>query len=65
MAELYGRDKSVISKHLKHIFATEELHKSSVVAKNATTAADAKTYDVEYFNLDAIISIGYQVNSNY
>lgn len=63
LAELFGRDKSVVSRHLKNIFDTRELERESVVAKNATTAADGKTYQVEYFNLDAIISIGYRVNS--
>ncbi len=63
IADLFGRDKSVISRHFKNIFDTEELEKNSVVAKNATTAADGKTYQVEYFNLDAIISVGYRVNS--
>lgn len=63
LAELFGRDKSVISRHLKNIFETNELNRSAVVAKNATTAADGKTYQVEYFNLDAIISVGYRVNS--
>jgi len=63
IAELFGRDKSVISRHLKNIFETNELDMNSVVAKNATTAADGKTYQVEYFNLDAIISVGYRVNS--
>jgi death-on-curing family protein len=53
----------VISRHLKNIFTTKELVRNSVVAKNATTAADGKTYEVEYFNLDAIISVGYRVNS--
>jgi death-on-curing family protein len=60
---LFDRDKSVISRHLKNIFTTKELVRNSVVAKNATTAADGKTYEVEYFNLDAIISVGYRVNS--
>jgi len=55
LAELFGRDKSVISRHLKNIFDTNELQRGSVVAKNATTAADGKTYQVEYYNLDAII----------
>jgi len=55
LAELFGRDKSVISRHLKAIFASGELERDSVVAKNATTAADGKTYQVEYYNLDAII----------
>ena len=63
LAELFGRDKSVISRHLKAIFASGELEREPVVAKNATTAADGKTYQVEYYNLDAIISVGYRVNS--
>lgn len=63
IAELFGRDKSVISRHLRNVFKDGELERSSVVAKNATTAADAKTYQVEYFNLDAILSVGYRVNS--
>jgi len=63
LAELFERDKSVISRHLKNIFETKELDRRSVVAKNATTAADGKTYQVEYFSLDAIISVGYRVNS--
>ncbi len=63
MAELFGRDKSVVSRHLRNIFASEELDRKVVVAKNATTAADGKTYQVEFFNLDAIISVGYRVNS--
>jgi len=60
---LFGRDKSVISRHLKNIFKEEELDHNSVVAKNATTANDGKTYQVEYYNLDAVISVGYRVNS--
>jgi len=63
LSTLFGRDKSVISRHLNNIFKTKELNKESVVAKNATTASDGKTYQVEYFSLDAIISIGYRVNS--
>ena len=63
IAALFGRDKSVISRHLKNIFTERELNRNSVVAKNATTAADGKTYTVEYFNLDAILSVGYRVNS--
>ncbi len=63
MAMLFGRDKSVISRHLKNIFKEEELDKNSVVAFFATTATDGKNYQVEYFNLDAIISVGYRVNS--
>ncbi|MCE2935524.1 MAG: virulence RhuM family protein [Flammeovirgaceae bacterium] len=63
LAQLFGRDKSVISRHLKRIFEDRELSRKSVVAKNATTAADGKTYEVECFNLDVIISVGYRVNS--
>ncbi len=63
MATLFGRDKSVISRHLNNVFKSAELLRGSVVAKNATTAADGKTYMVDYFSLDAIISIGYRVNS--
>ena len=63
MADLFQRDKSVISRHLRNIFKSGELDRQSVVAKFATTAADGKTYQVEYFNLDAIISLRYRVNS--
>lgn len=63
LAGLFGRDKSVISRHLKNIFDAKELQREAVVAKNATTAADGKIYQVEFFNLDAIISVGYRVNS--
>jgi len=63
MAKLLDRDKSVISRHLGNIFQTGELARKAVVAKNATTASDGKTYQVDYYNLDAIISVGYRVNS--
>jgi Virulence protein RhuM family len=63
LAVLFDRDKSVISKHLSGIFKEKELIRESVVAKNATTAADGKKYQVDYFNLDVIISIGYRVKS--
>ena len=63
IADLFGRDKSVISRHLRNVFNEGELERPSVVAKNATTAADGKTYQVEFFNLDAILSVGYRVNS--
>ena len=61
MAELFERDKSVISRHIKNAL-NEELD-SSVVAKYATTAEDGKSYQVEYYNLDMIISVGYRVKS--
>jgi len=64
MAELFQRDKSVISRHVKNVFDEGELNRASVVAESATTAADGKTYRVEYFNLDVIISVGYRVKSH-
>ena len=63
MADLFQRDKSTISRHIKNIFAEGELDRDAVVAKFATTAADGKNYQVEYFNLDVIISVGYRVKS--
>ncbi len=63
MAELFLRDKSTISRHIKNIFNEGELSHDSVVANFATTAADGKTYQVEYYNLDVIISVGYRVKS--
>lgn len=63
-AELFQRDKSVISKHIRNIFDAGELKPAAVVANYATTAADTKTYQVEYFNLDVIISVGYRVKSH-
>ncbi len=63
ISSVFGRDKSVISRHLNNIFKEGELRRDSVVAKIATTAADGKTYQVDYYNLDAIISVGYRVNS--
>ena len=63
MAELFQRDKSTISRHIKNIFTEGELHRDSVVAKFATTATDGKTYQVDYYNLDVIISVGYRVKS--
>jgi len=63
IAELFGRDKSVISKHLKAIFEDHELERNSVVANYATTAADGKTYQVDYYNLEAIFAVGYRVRS--
>ena len=63
LCELFARDKSVISRHINNVFKGNELDKHSVVAKNATTAKDGKTYQVDYYNLDMIISLGYRVNS--
>lgn len=64
MAELFQRDKSTISRHIANIFEEGELERGSVVANCATTAADGKTYQVEYYNLDVIISVGYRVKSH-
>jgi len=63
MTVLFDRDKSVISRHIHNVFQEKELDKNSVVAKSATTAADGKIYQVIYYNLDVIISIGYRVKS--
>ena len=63
MAELFQRDKSVISRHISNVFREGELDREPVVASFATTAADGKTYQVTYYNLDVIISVGYRVKS--
>ena len=63
MAELFQRDKSTISRHIKNIFTEGELQRDSVVANFATTASDGKNYQVDYYNLDVIISVGYRVKS--
>lgn len=66
MSSLFGRDKSVVSRHLRNIFKEGELDRGATVAKNATVQSEggrSVTRDVEYFNLDAIISVGYRVNS--
>ena len=63
MAELFEVQKAAISKHLKNIFTSGELQEEAVVSKMETTAADGKRYNTSYYNLDAIISVGYRVNS--
>ena len=63
IAQLFGVQVPAISKHLKNIFETKELEENVVVSKMETTASDNKTYQIKYFNLDAIISVGYRVNS--
>lgn len=63
MAELFQRDRSVIGKHIRNIFKEGELEKNSVWAKFAYTASDGKDYQVDYYNLDVIISVGYRVKS--
>jgi hypothetical protein len=63
LAELFGVDRSVITKHLRNIFKERELAEESVCALFAQTATDGKTYQTRYYNLDAIIAVGYRVNS--
>jgi hypothetical protein len=63
MAELFQRNKSTISRHIRNLFEDEELKREAVVAKFATTASDGKVYQVDYYNLDVIISVGYRVKS--
>ncbi|OGE77915.1 MAG: hypothetical protein A2751_02625 [Candidatus Doudnabacteria bacterium RIFCSPHIGHO2_01_FULL_46_14] len=63
IAGLFGTERSVITKHLRNIFKTAELSQNSVCAFFAHTAADGKTYKTQYYNLDAVISVGYRVNS--
>ena len=63
IAQLFGVDRSVVTKHLKNIFQTAELQEDSVSAKIALTAADGKKYQTKLYNLDAILSVGYRVNS--
>ena len=63
LTELFGRDIKTIGKHINNALK-EELKDFSVVAKFATTAADGKTYKVEHYNLDMILSVGYRVKSN-
>ena len=63
ISQLFGRERSVISKHLRNVFAEAELEADAVCAKFAHTAADGKIYQVEHYNLDVIISLGYRVKS--
>ena len=63
MSDLFQRNKSTISRHVKNIFQEKELLEESVVAKFATTASDGKIYQVDYYNLDVVISVGYRVKS--
>ena len=63
MAQLFGVDRTVVSKHLKNIFESSELQQDSVCAKFAHTAEDGKIYNTQFYNLDAVISVGYRVNS--
>jgi hypothetical protein len=63
LVELFGRDKSTISRHLRNVFDEGELERDAVVADFATTATDGKSYQVAHYNLDVVISVGYRVRS--
>jgi len=63
MAELFGVDVRTVSEHLKNIFASQELTAEAVIRKFRITASDGKNYQTQFYNLDAIISVGYRVNS--
>ena len=63
MCLLFSRDKSVISRHIKNVILENNLDVNQVVAKNATTVNDGKTYIVSFYNLDVIIPLGYKVHS--
>ena len=63
MGELFGRSKKTISEHLKNLFDEEELEPNSVVRNFRTTASDGKSYDVQYYNLEAILAVGFRVKS--
>ena len=64
MCLLFGKAKSTISEHIKHVFEEGELEQNSVVRFFRTTVSDGKIYNVSYFNLDVIISVGYRVKSH-
>src|SRR5690606_29099273 len=64
LVALYQTSKANVSEHIKHIFEEEELDRESVVRKFRTTAADGKNYNVEHYNLDMIISLGYRIKSS-
>jgi hypothetical protein len=63
IADLFDAERSVITKHLRNVFTSGELDRTAVCAKFAHTADDGKTYQTQFYNLDAIISVGYRVNS--
>ena len=63
IAVLFDSERSVVTKHINNVFKTKELQKNSVCAKFAHTAADGKAYQVNFYNLDMIIAVGYRINS--
>ena len=64
MGMLFNKDKRTISEHISNIFKEGELNENSVVRNFRTTASDGKSYDINYYNLDVIISVGYRVKSH-
>jgi len=64
MTMLFGVEVPAISKHLKNIFETKELEQNSVVSKMETTAVDGKNYQTTYYRLEAVLAVGYRVNSS-
>lgn len=64
MSQLFGRDISVIGKHIRNLFKEKELTKEAVWANFAHTASDGKSYQVDYYNLDVIISVGYHIGAS-
>ena len=64
ICELFQKSKATVSEHIKNVFAEEELNENSVTWKFRTTAADGKNYDINFYNLDVIISVWYRVKSH-
>ena len=63
MGDLFAKNKRTISEHIRNLFREEELDEAAVVRNFRTTASDGKSYDVQHYNLDVIISVGYRVKS--
>ena len=63
IAQLFGVDRTIVTKHLRNIFKSEELQEDSVCAKIAHTAIDRKNHQTKFYNLDTILSVGYRINS--
>jgi len=63
IAELFGKDRKTVTEHIKNVFKEGELAENSVCRKFQHTAEDSKTYSVNFYNLDVIISVGYRVHS--
>ena len=63
LAELYGKSKKTVSEHIRNIFEDKELESAAVVRKFRTTAADGKVYNVDHYNLDMVLALGFRVRS--